>query len=190
MLPIGQESGFSGVVDLIKKKAYYYKDASGKKVEEKEIPATMQANVDRYRERLTEAVAEADDDLMMKYLDGAGGNTVPMPAAFYTNVSKKMEKYSNHKIEEGRVMQIKRFEKISETPFYDSKWIIVLEGRHERPAGDKNWDVDIKYVAPADCTIIGLTRFDGETEEDMKILLEKCESISDIIKLHKRINYD
>ncbi len=70
MLPIGQESNFQGVVDLVKKKAYYYKDASGKKIEEKEIPANLADEVEQYRARLMEAVAEADDDLMMKFLDG------------------------------------------------------------------------------------------------------------------------
>ncbi|NLK08447.1 MAG: elongation factor G [Firmicutes bacterium] len=66
-LPIGQAETFQGLVDLVKMKAFMYKDG---KVEETEIPAELQDDVDQYREALIEAVAVTDDDLAMKYLEG------------------------------------------------------------------------------------------------------------------------
>jgi elongation factor G len=69
VLPIGKEQGFNGVVDLIQMKAYSYADTSGKGTEIA-IPADMQAAVDSAREALVERVAESDDVLIEKYLDG------------------------------------------------------------------------------------------------------------------------
>jgi len=66
-LPIGQALDFSGVVDLLEKKAYSYKDG---KAAETAIPADMEDQLSEYREKLIEAAVEADDDLMMKYLEG------------------------------------------------------------------------------------------------------------------------
>lgn len=66
-LPIGAEASFSGVVDIIDKKALYFKED---KVEEGEIPGDLQDQLDSYREMIIEAVAESDDELLMKYLDG------------------------------------------------------------------------------------------------------------------------
>lgn len=70
MLPVGEQAAFKGVADIVKRKAYIYQDASGKKIEVQDIPADMQSNVDTYREMLVEAAVEADDDLMMKFLEG------------------------------------------------------------------------------------------------------------------------
>jgi elongation factor G len=69
VLPIGKELGFNGVVDLVQMKAYSYTDTSGRGTETA-IPADMQAAVDSAREALVERVAESDDDLIEKYLDG------------------------------------------------------------------------------------------------------------------------
>lgn len=69
MLPIGAEANFSGVVDLVAQKAYSFSD-NGRKVEERAIPADLQDQVDEYRTALVEVVAETDDELLMKYLDG------------------------------------------------------------------------------------------------------------------------
>ncbi len=69
-LPVGAEDNFQGIVDLIKMKAYIHKDDLGKEVEEQEIPADMQDLAKEYREKMVEAVAEQDEELMMKYLDG------------------------------------------------------------------------------------------------------------------------
>jgi elongation factor G len=70
MIPIGSQADFSGVVDIVHKKAYKYADASGKKITECEIPANMENIVANYRDQLIETAAEADDDLMMVYLEG------------------------------------------------------------------------------------------------------------------------
>lgn len=66
-LPIGQALDFSGVVDLLDKKAYSYKDG---KATEIAIPADMEEQAGEYRDKLIEAAVEADDDIMMKYLEG------------------------------------------------------------------------------------------------------------------------
>ena len=69
-LPIGFEDTFQGMIDLIKMRAIVYDDALGKEEEFVEIPADMKDKADEYRAALVEAVAESDDELMMKYLEG------------------------------------------------------------------------------------------------------------------------
>jgi elongation factor G len=69
-LPIGAEDTFVGIVDLIAMKAYIYKDDLGKEIEVTEIPAELQSQAEEYRNKLVEAVAELDEELMMKYLEG------------------------------------------------------------------------------------------------------------------------
>lgn len=69
-LPIGAEDKFSGVVDLIKMKAYTYElDGSGK-FEKQDIPAEMADLVEEWREKIIENIVEANDNLMEKYLEG------------------------------------------------------------------------------------------------------------------------
>jgi elongation factor G len=68
-LPIGIGTSFSGLFDLIKMKAYSKGDG-GKKLQETSIPADMQDQVGLFRERLIDAVAETNDELLEKYLDG------------------------------------------------------------------------------------------------------------------------
>ena len=69
-VPIGAEDQFEGVVDLIKMKAIYWdEETRGTKFEEREIPADLQDRCNELREQLLEAAAEADEDLMEKYLD-------------------------------------------------------------------------------------------------------------------------
>ncbi|MDD1618541.1 MAG: elongation factor G, partial [Methylococcaceae bacterium] len=68
-LPIGAEDCFSGVVDLVKMKAIYWNEANlGMTFEEKEIPVDMQDLCEKWRERMIEAAAEANEELMEKYL--------------------------------------------------------------------------------------------------------------------------
>ncbi|MCK4467962.1 MAG: GTP-binding protein, partial [Desulfobacterales bacterium] len=67
-LPIGTEADFKGVVDLIRMKAYIY-DADGK-AKEGDIPSDMQELVEKESEALVENIAEVDDDLLERYLDG------------------------------------------------------------------------------------------------------------------------
>ncbi len=71
-LPIGASETFEGLVDLVEMKAYYYSGAqdADAPVEVKDIPADMLENCQLYREALIEAAADADDELMMKYLEG------------------------------------------------------------------------------------------------------------------------
>jgi elongation factor G len=69
-LPIGAESEFRGIVDLVEMKAIMYKDDLGAEWEETEIPGDVQALADEYREKLLEAVADQDEDLMVMYLEG------------------------------------------------------------------------------------------------------------------------
>ena len=69
-LPIGAEADFKGVIDLIKMKAYLFYDELGKDMREEEIPADMQELAREYREKMLDAVAEEDEELMMLYLDG------------------------------------------------------------------------------------------------------------------------
>jgi elongation factor G len=70
-LPIGAEDKFEGVVDLIRMKSIYWDDSTeGMKFEYRDIPAEMTGLCAEYREKLVEAAAEANDDLMHKYLEG------------------------------------------------------------------------------------------------------------------------
>ncbi len=69
-LPIGEENGFKGLVDLIRRKALVYTEDMTKDPEEVEIPADMKEKVEEYRSKLVEAVAEQNDDLLEKYLGG------------------------------------------------------------------------------------------------------------------------
>jgi elongation factor G len=69
-LPIGFEQNVRGVVDLVTRKAYVYEHYTDKKLREEEVPATMKETVEKYRRELLEKVLEADDTLMLKYLEG------------------------------------------------------------------------------------------------------------------------
>ncbi len=69
-LPIGAESTFSGIVDLIKKKAFKFEGKNGENIIEIEIPADMKDKVDSYRAKMVEKAAEANDEFMNKYLGG------------------------------------------------------------------------------------------------------------------------
>ncbi|SMC29156.1 translation elongation factor 2 (EF-2/EF-G) [Clostridium acidisoli DSM 12555] len=69
-LPIGKEDHFTGIVDLIKNEAIIYEDELGTQMEETEIPEDMKELAEKYRNSLIESVAELDEDLTMKYLEG------------------------------------------------------------------------------------------------------------------------
>ena len=69
-VPIGAEEKFEGVVDLIKMKAIYWDEASqGMKFDYRDIPADLKAECDKWRENMVEAAAEANEELMNKYLE-------------------------------------------------------------------------------------------------------------------------
>ena len=69
-LPIGSEDTFKGIVDLVEMNADVYYDEMGNDMRVEEIPADMKEKAEEYRNELLEAVAELDEDLMMKYLEG------------------------------------------------------------------------------------------------------------------------
>ena len=69
-LPIGAEDNFKGIVDLIKMRAFIHKDDLGKEIEETDIPDDMKELAQEYHDKMVEAVAEQDEELMMKYLEG------------------------------------------------------------------------------------------------------------------------
>lgn len=69
-LPIGAEENFIGIIDLVIMKAYMYKDDIGAEVDTVDISEDLQETANKYREQLLEAVAETDEELMMKYLEG------------------------------------------------------------------------------------------------------------------------
>ncbi len=69
-LPIGAEDQFKGLVDLFEMKAYIYTNDLGTDIKVEDIPADMLEKAQQYRDALVEAIAECDDDVMMKYLEG------------------------------------------------------------------------------------------------------------------------
>jgi len=69
-LPIGSENEFVGIVDLVRMRAFIYNNDQGTDIEETEIPAEMQAQAAEYRAKLIESVAETDEALIEKYLEG------------------------------------------------------------------------------------------------------------------------
>ncbi|WP_206459883.1 elongation factor G [Anaerovorax sp. IOR16] len=69
-LPIGKEDHFVGIIDLIQMKAEVYKDELGRELEFVEIPDDMKEIAAEWRAKMVEAVAEGDEELLMKYLDG------------------------------------------------------------------------------------------------------------------------
>ncbi|MBM7646725.1 elongation factor G [Scopulibacillus daqui] len=69
-LPIGAEDNFEGIIDLVEMKAYFYEDDLGTRTEAREIPDEYKDQAQEYHDKLIEAVAELDEDIMMKYLEG------------------------------------------------------------------------------------------------------------------------
>ncbi|ELS32096.1 MULTISPECIES: elongation factor G [Pseudanabaena] len=69
-LPIGSEAELVGIIDLVKMKAYIYKDEIGKDIDEVDIPADLVELTNDWRSKLLESVADSDDVLMEKYLEG------------------------------------------------------------------------------------------------------------------------
>ncbi|WP_248929033.1 elongation factor G [Paenibacillus hamazuiensis] len=69
-LPIGAEADFHGIIDLVEQVAYMYKDDLGKDIEKVEVPADYKDKVEELRLELIEKVAELDEELTMKYLEG------------------------------------------------------------------------------------------------------------------------
>ncbi|GEM05138.1 elongation factor G [Halolactibacillus miurensis] len=68
--PIGAEDDFNGIIDLVSMEAYFYEDDLGTRAEAKEIPEDLKDQAEELRQGLIEAVAELDEDMMMRYLEG------------------------------------------------------------------------------------------------------------------------
>ncbi|ADL53406.1 elongation factor G [Clostridium cellulovorans] len=84
--PIGAEDQFKGMVDLIRNVAILYKDDLGKEVDETEVPAELKDKVEEYRATMIESIAELDEELMMKYLDGEEPTVEELKAALRKGV--------------------------------------------------------------------------------------------------------
>ena len=69
-LPIGAEDDFKGLIDLLEMKAYIYNDDKGMDIDVVDVPEDMKDKAESYRAELVEAIAENDEELMMKYLEG------------------------------------------------------------------------------------------------------------------------
>ncbi|WP_028326152.1 elongation factor G [Desulfatirhabdium butyrativorans] len=87
-LPIGSEAGFKGVIDLITQKAYLY-DGSGK-ASLGSIPADLEDQVAEEREHLVEALAEAEDSLLERYLEGESLSEAELLAALKTGIRNRL----------------------------------------------------------------------------------------------------
>ena len=84
-VPIGTQANFRGVVDLLNMKALMFQGDNGA-VKEENIPAEVQGEADEYREKLVEAVAEMDDELLTRYLEGGEINTAELKQALRDGV--------------------------------------------------------------------------------------------------------
>ncbi|MEO6457609.1 MAG: elongation factor G [Chloroflexia bacterium] len=69
-LPVGIESGFKGIVDLVENRAFIYTDDLGTTMENSDIPADMADEVRTHREKMIELIVESDDELTLRYLEG------------------------------------------------------------------------------------------------------------------------
>jgi len=85
-LPIGAENDFKGVIDIVERKAYIYEDDLGKDPKQVEIPDQYKDQVEELRMELVEKVAELDEDLTMKYLEGEEISVEELKAALRKGV--------------------------------------------------------------------------------------------------------
>ncbi|MDD3594736.1 MAG: elongation factor G [Candidatus Gastranaerophilales bacterium] len=69
-IPIGSEDQLKGIIDIVEQKAHMYNNDIGTDISIEDVPEDFKAQVEEYRNALIEAIAECDDDLMMKYLEG------------------------------------------------------------------------------------------------------------------------
>ncbi len=84
--PIGAEDTFEGIIDLFEMKAYYNVDALGRELEQREIPEAYLAVAQERRDMMVEAIAELDEDLTMKYLEGEEISVEELKAALRKGV--------------------------------------------------------------------------------------------------------
>ena len=138
-LPIGQDTTFKGIVDLVEMNAVIYKDDLGKEMEICEIPADMRADAEKYRSQLIEAVAETDDELLEKFFAG----------------------------EELTIEEIKRG--IRKATLSLAMTPVVCGSSFKNKGVQKLLDAVVDYMpSPLDIEAIRGTKMDGVTEEDRK----------------------
>lgn len=87
-LPIGTEAAFKGIIDIVERKAYEYKDDEGKVIEEVAIPADQIDAVEKWRLELIEKVAEHDDELMNLFMEGKDPSVAQLNKAIRAAVIK------------------------------------------------------------------------------------------------------
>lgn len=89
-IPIGQEDQFKGIIDIVEQKAYYFENNASSKYTVKDVPSEYLEEMEELREVLAETVAEADDEILTKYLDGQSLSDEELqkalPAAFAQNL--------------------------------------------------------------------------------------------------------
>src|SRR5947209_12159578 len=83
-IPVGQESSFKGFIDLVQQEAVIFTDDLGTKSEHTQVPTSMEAEVAQYHDQLIERVADTDEDVTLKYLDGDGITNDKIIAALST----------------------------------------------------------------------------------------------------------
>ncbi|HOG13553.1 MAG TPA: elongation factor G [Synergistales bacterium] len=88
-LPVGKEAAFKGVVDVLRQKAFMYKGDGGKEYQEIDVPPEMADEAAAARETLIERVVEADDDLMMRYLEGEQLSTEELIPALRCSIRER-----------------------------------------------------------------------------------------------------
>ena len=89
-IPIGQEASFKGLIDIVENKAYEYEMNGSGKYSVKEVPAEYQVETDRLRNQLAEVVAEADDEILAKYLEGEELNGGDLQTALREALKKNL----------------------------------------------------------------------------------------------------
>ncbi|MEI6359585.1 MAG: elongation factor G, partial [Synechococcus sp. ELA619] len=87
-LPIGAEGELSGIVDLVKNRAFIYKDELGKDIEETDIPASMVEEAAKWRTSLMESVAETDEELLEAFLETGELSEAQLRVGIRTGVLK------------------------------------------------------------------------------------------------------
>lgn len=88
-LPVGEEDKFSGVVDLIRKKAYMFEKDGGRKFKETDIPADLKGEAEKRIEELTEMVAENDEELMERYFENGTLSPEELIKGLKTSISNR-----------------------------------------------------------------------------------------------------
>ena len=88
-LPVGKEAAFKGIVDVLRQKAFMYKGDGGKEYQETGVPPEMADYAAAARETLIERIVEADDDLMMRYLEGEQLSTEELIPALRCSIRER-----------------------------------------------------------------------------------------------------